>query len=811
MSAVSSPEPGTTRVFTLFSSRVNRVPHRGSDCRLDQLADAVRNGVWQGLIDPVRALAPYKREPDESGKKKGPRAEQYTHLKENTLPYAVVSGTWQMDHRHADHAICRGNPCPVNGIVTPSGLRLLDLDDLNEAAQGVILQQLDAGAVPWAASCWKSPGGDGLHLFALLDPAPACQKDSHSAFAALVADLAHRIPDASVASDRAAKNLMRPSYISSDPNARYYAEARPFDWRPTESDAAPTPPHDPFAPEPPVEPTPPFSHSSPHDAQSHLLQVRAVAQELLSQDLAYNDWLGVMAALKASGLNASEVEVLDAHNPLHKPGKITSKWEGLPVNDHPARTLNSISKRLNAAGRVRSPRTKASSDYTSRDTNQHSAPETAADYVDLVMEHYPNRVASIGDDIALRTDAGLWRIYDHGNRRDRGLLTRLIRTARLAAGDIGKRVGDSTINNIVNDLHDHAAGRDLPILHRTHLCRTPIVPFTDGTHLHLDYGRPETCACSLDEHPWLDFGWQIPPPDWSLFDHDRPDLLDQFDEGIITQIAERLHGPDKRADFLSSRATNGGKSSCTAACAACLPGIIDRIEASELNKDNIHFSVHSAPLAHCRILFLDEFTKNEMDVTPMLYGLTDDTVNINEKHAQQIHQPRLGTAIFVGDDEPTYNSVAQGVPTRIGLVWRPDIKPLSVDLARRELWLSDHQLATLRAWLLGLALQGRRNPDVYNNNENRRRSMQQSVPQAILKAREAFEDWDPAVGYTYDAIRQALSNSQAIDALANDNQVVRMISEAWPDAQKRQCRQPDGKRPMLWYGINSSFDVSTCA
>ena len=223
-------KPQTEPPFTLFTSAVNARPHRGSDWTLPDLAAAVRSGQWAQLIGPIRALAQYKNEKD--GKRKSSRAAKYSHLKDSTLPYAVVSGTWRLDHRHADGHACKVDPCPGNGMLTASGLRLLDLDDLSPDAQADIKRQLDDGAIPWAAACWKSPGGDGLHVFALLDPAPACQADSHAAFAALLADLAKRLPDAKASSDASAKNLMRPSFISSDPDARHYPDAPPFQWQP---------------------------------------------------------------------------------------------------------------------------------------------------------------------------------------------------------------------------------------------------------------------------------------------------------------------------------------------------------------------------------------------------------------------------------------------------------------------------------------------------------------------------------------------------------------------------------------------------
>ena len=219
------------RLFTVFSSPVTSGRHRGTDWTLEELAAAVRDGTWADKIRPIRALARHKNEKDETGKRKSQRAAQYSELKETTLRYAVLSGTWDLAHRHADSATHAKKPCEVNGLIEPSGLRLLDLDDVPACNRAAIKIALDDGALPWAAACWLSPGGDGLHLVALLEPAPTCQAESHAAFAALLADLADRLPDAKAASDASAKNLMRPSFVSHDPDARVYPDARPFLWQ----------------------------------------------------------------------------------------------------------------------------------------------------------------------------------------------------------------------------------------------------------------------------------------------------------------------------------------------------------------------------------------------------------------------------------------------------------------------------------------------------------------------------------------------------------------------------------------------------
>ena len=231
----TSPDQGqmrvTDNVFTLFVSAVNRSPHRGADCTLEELYEDIKNGKWWDQVAPVRVLAPYKDEKDKTGKRKSPRAKEYSELKANSLPYTVPSGTWDLAHRHADGASHGEEPCEINGIKAPSGMRLLDLDGLNESQQTAIKFRLDAGELPWVAACWKSTGGDGLHLIATLDPPPTCQEESHAAFAALSAELAKTIPSAKQASDPSSKNLMRPAFISADITARYYPDAIPLRWQ----------------------------------------------------------------------------------------------------------------------------------------------------------------------------------------------------------------------------------------------------------------------------------------------------------------------------------------------------------------------------------------------------------------------------------------------------------------------------------------------------------------------------------------------------------------------------------------------------
>ena len=174
------PDP-TSIQFSLFTTPVSRGPHRAETWTLADLHNAISAGHWWDVITPIRELAPHKREKDKSGKRKSTLAQQYSDLKDQTLPYAVFSGTWDPRHRHADGFNCKAKECPGNGLLQPSGLRLLDLDDLHDGEAAWIFAAVDDGTLPWAAAAWTSTGGDGIHIVAWLDPAPTDQATSHAA------------------------------------------------------------------------------------------------------------------------------------------------------------------------------------------------------------------------------------------------------------------------------------------------------------------------------------------------------------------------------------------------------------------------------------------------------------------------------------------------------------------------------------------------------------------------------------------------------------------------------------------------------
>ena len=296
------PDP-TAIQFSLFTTPVSRGPHRAEIWTLADLHNAIRAGHWWAVITPIRELAPHKREKDESGKRKSTLAQQYSDLKDQTLPYAVFSGTWDPRHRHADGFNCKAKECPGNGLLQPSGLRLLDLDDLHDGEAAWIFAAVDDGTLPWAAAAWTSTGGDGIHIVAWLDPAPTNQATSHAAYAMLARDLAINLPGIEIANDTSTKNLMRPAFVSADSTARLRKDATPFRWM---NQPQPEAPPDMF--EPPKAHTEPPASSRDADRQLVLQALDAMAQHQVGSQHDESHLLATMANMKSYGFSFREFD-----------------------------------------------------------------------------------------------------------------------------------------------------------------------------------------------------------------------------------------------------------------------------------------------------------------------------------------------------------------------------------------------------------------------------------------------------------------------------------------------------------------------
>ena len=230
----------------------------------------------------------------------------------------------------------------------------------------------------------------------------------------------------------------------------------------------------------------------------------------------------------------------------------------------------------------------------------------------------------------------------------------------------------------------------------------------------MDHRRAETCRCSLDDKLTLDHGWEIPPPDWSITTD--PDILSHFGPELLEELAQRTWGPDKTCDFLLSPHAGVGKFTLSTVLAETLPGLVYRIDASELKDQRMAFSVHTKPLTNCRIVMYDEAARAGVKWTNTLYSMTDEDIDVNDKHRLEERLRRIGTPVFIGPDQPDLDAGQQGIAARVGAVWQLKAASGSVDATRRALWLSDTEKAKLRTWLLEVALRGPRNNDALDDH-----------------------------------------------------------------------------------------------
>ena len=437
------------------------------------------------------------------------------------------------------------------------------------------------------------------------------------------------------------------------------------------------------------------------------------------------------------------------------------------------------------------------------------APARLSDDAALV-KHQADNILRIGNNIALRTPGNLWLIYDHSDRDCRGLLTEMVRDARVAEGADPDRSSpsDGTINSVVNQLVGRARRGAFRRVNRSDFDRSPLVPFTDDTHLHLDQRLPEACDCRLDQQPTIDHGWEIPPPDWE--ETQLPHLLNHFDPDHLVEIAQRLWSPDKSCDFLLNPHSGAGKSTLSTVLAQCLPGMVYRIDASEIKEQRMAFSVHTKPLTSSRIVIYDEAARAGVKWSGVLYAMTDEDIDINEKHQQEARFRRIGTPMFFGPDQPDIDTSQQGIETRIGAVWQLRAKPYSVDANMRALWLSDTELSRLRVWLLEVALRGPRDNSQLSDRAAREEFVAENEDELTADIREALDHLDPAELYHMDELTSQLTLAhveipQDRNGDVDQTAVAQAIRAAFPGAASKKRRRPgegrDGKAIHLWANV----------
>ena len=828
----TSPDQGqmrvTDNVFTLFVSAVNRSPHRGADCTLEELYEDIKNGKWWDQVAPVRVLAPYKDQKDKTGKRKSPRAKEYSELKANSLPYAVLSGTWDLAHRHADGSSHGEEPCEINGIKAPSGMRLLDLDGLDEGQQTAIKTTLDAGIVPWAAACWKSTGGDGLHLIATLDPPPTCQADSHAAFEALIADLAKRIPYAKHASDPSSKNLMRAGFISADSTARYYPDAIPLRWQDYGADQESQPKPDTFADQPNQQGNKTASRQgnkgqqNRKDAPPELVRkaLDAMAAGKAGED--DNHMLAVMGNMRAYGytFDAFDRWAADAGCTCDR----EPRWNAAPQanqSDQPGWAIVNLARKHYGMAKKESSDTpherpiRDNNEQEGENDNNDERPTGAAnendptepDDTDLLCEHYPHRILKVNHNIAIRKPNGWWLRYSR-EPYFTGLVTKFVGEARTAhrKKQPAKRMTASAANNVIIQLHGEAEYGTFPQVDLTsHFDTAPLIPFTDGTHIHLDQGQDETCTCPLDGKPMIDHGWTVPPPDFSLLQEPEPDIMRYFGDDIFRNAGRRLAGPNKGIDMLISSASQAGKSSLGMALQLSLPGVIRFLDSSKLNKDTSNYSAHVIHLTESRITIFDEVSRADFNWTEIMFEITADIPEVNPKHLQPERRRLIGTAMLIAPATPEINSAEQGIENRIGAVFKPVLVDHGISSERRTLWLSEKETAKVRAWLIHYAVEEyphRNENSRYGNKDARNAVIDHATPEEVELARQELDRLDPESGYLFEDIKGRLAKASIQNLPIDDKGFGNFLRQCYPPAESLNRRWVSGQNPhRRWTGI----------
>ena len=815
MSATNGPDQGphapddgqmrdTEQIFTLFTSAVNKKPHRGGDCTLEELYEDIKRGLWWDKVAPVRELAPYKDSKDDDGNKTK-QAEDYTNLKDDTLPYAVVSGTWNLKHRHADGASHRKVPCEINGILTASGLRLLDLDRLNKDQQDAIKAKLDAGIVPWAAACWKSTGGDGLHLFAALDPPPTCQSESHKAFAVLIADLGEKIPTANHSSDPSSKNLLRASFVSADSDARIYPDARPLRWQDVENSGA----------DQQKQQGKEAGNKSNQgkgkarnrqqsaDARPELVQAALDALAAGRAGEVDNDMLAVLANMKVYGYSFEKADAwaADAGCTCEREPRWNSAPQGTQ-SDKPGWAIVNL-----AAARYGMPKNERENRHDNNDDDDGENDTAQPEDTDLLCEHYADRILKVNHNIAIKKPNGLWVRYAK-EPHFIGLVTKFVDEARKAhrKKQTAKRISVSTANNVIAQLHGEAEyGTFEQVDLTSHFDTAPLVPFTDGTHIHLDQGQDETCTCPLDGLDMIDHGWSVQPPDFSLLQEPKPDIMKHFGDDIFRNVGRRLAGPNKGIDLLISSASQAGKSSLGLALQFALPGVIRFLDSSTLNADTSTYSAHVIQLTESRLTVFDEVSRADFNWTKIMFEITADIPQVNPKHLQPERRRLIGTAMLIAPATPEINSAEQGIENRIGAVFKPALVDNSIDSERRNLWMDKKETAKLRAWLIHYAVEEypyRNEKDRYGDQHARNAVIDQSTPEQVELARQELDHLYPESGYLLEDIKGRLVKACIENLPVDDKSFGQFLRQCYPPAESVNRRWVTGEKPhRRWTGI----------
>ena len=342
------------------------------------------------------------------------------------------------------------------------------------------------------------------------------------------------------------------------------------------------------------------------------------------------------------------------------------------------------------------------------------------------------------------------------------------------------------------------------------LMRSPVVAFTDGSHIHLDRTEVGLCTESdLRQYRLLDL-WRIPAPDFGLLDH-NPALFTQFGQELFQQLSRYLLGTQKAIDFFACHKSGVGKSTMCEALAAALPGMIMYIDGKGATgaKRTERFTPDVELLTMARMIIFDESGKLDIKLLSKIISYSAAVMNIERKHENAINRPRIGGPWMVGDVLPELDQSVQGVSSRIGnLVEIPEETLDTITLATRELWLSGDEVARLRAWMLFYAMDANRrrdDPPPWEDAPNRQELLGKMRPPPVKVLHEYFtENTDPGSWTATKEIVQVLE-SAGLDK-PKGGAMRRLMLSAFPNAVAKHKGEGNG-----WAGVDQAVPFAVGA
>ena len=353
--STSSCHRGSSYPVTLYLGPIQNTGRPRADGKgtmrhvdLDYLIDGIRTGKWAEWVAEARELAAHKDERGDDGKRTKD-ALAYDQVKRQ-LPFWIAAGHFVPGHRHAPDqpqspSSTHGNAFPecvaAEGRYPPvalSGLRFVEIDHLDNP-DDLARARARIQEHPSVVTCWRSAGGNGLHVTVLMDPAPATDAESHVAWWVASRGLA-----ISAIGDKSVKNLARVAFVSHDPDAYVNRAPIPLAWNmpeisPQASDSAAHARQQPgggLAKAPGVERRPwgrktPLGDSGkgPGTQEDRLAQ----AWDLIPPPEDYNHWLGWISRFKAAGLTAGEVDAWSRRGTKYVEGEVVKRWDSLPGSE----------------------------------------------------------------------------------------------------------------------------------------------------------------------------------------------------------------------------------------------------------------------------------------------------------------------------------------------------------------------------------------------------------------------------------------------------------------------------------------------